>query len=804
MKKSKLLLVSMLSLSLIASCGHAEQTPTSQGGNASESSTAHPFNRKIVEDKYLASEATCDSPALYYYSNDLGEAGKETFAYGDALGHQLTKHDAKDASCESEGSIEYYSCSRCKKLFSDAKGKTEISEEDIKIEATGHRYGEAKFDETSSYPNFKLERTCTACGKKETETIEGYDLTKYSFGVSFALDSEAGTIVQGEADEEEGGLGFNIGEAYKNHEKFKLSLPKINYSSFDQVKFGFVVYNIYNKADGDAGYTTLGLSSGDMLTYGGLKHPAMWLTIKTEGESVTATLTGAADGRSQEITLSSTIAKGEESLDVYFGVNDGYRNLVLLSPTIREKYSYSETENHGAKIVNESEESAPTYCTNNYVDGVEKLRFDLTDKISDFTKAWDLYLPKFDFTSFEKIYFPIYLETGAQNEGHLQFSFDGESYFVSDKVSDPSTSYLQFTKNGDSYDVSYIHQGDVLGETVLEDEDVISGKESFKMSGKVDVNWRKFSIGLPQEGEVTLTYDFSANSYGAEILYGDSKTLSPQIGASGMAPVDVNKLRFDLTDTGIENSDYFTIKLPKINYSSFQELYMPLYVETGCASATSDDLQFSFDNENYFHASTADGQENCLHFVQVSNGYEISYLVGGVVSGSFSITSSSVIRGKESFVMYGAASVNWRKFSFLEPSISRPASLPYKVKGNDDSFMLKSGYATFSIEDGETLPVGEYTALDASSVILKRGETTYNLTEEAGRKPLNHDSANKGMWFFEKPGNWNCFEQISGQAVYQDADVLAINGRFKSSENEAVTITLNFTLTFATAGTTIA
>ena len=56
--------------------------------------------------------------------------------------HVLTKVDAVPAACEQPGSIEYYQCEGCGKLFRDAEGSEEITAEDIPVAATGHAWGE--------------------------------------------------------------------------------------------------------------------------------------------------------------------------------------------------------------------------------------------------------------------------------------------------------------------------------------------------------------------------------------------------------------------------------------------------------------------------------------------------------------------------------------------------------------------------------------------------------------------------------------------------------------------------------------
>lgn len=50
----------------------------------------HTFDQQVVSDAYLASAATPDSPAYYYYSCLCGEKGTETFAYGEPVGHTFS------------------------------------------------------------------------------------------------------------------------------------------------------------------------------------------------------------------------------------------------------------------------------------------------------------------------------------------------------------------------------------------------------------------------------------------------------------------------------------------------------------------------------------------------------------------------------------------------------------------------------------------------------------------------------------------------------------------------------------------
>ena len=68
--------------------------------------------------------ATCVSKAK------CSVCGTEYGAYGT---HSLTKHARVEATTESAGNIEYYTCQNCPKIFADANAKTEITAEDTVI-----------------------------------------------------------------------------------------------------------------------------------------------------------------------------------------------------------------------------------------------------------------------------------------------------------------------------------------------------------------------------------------------------------------------------------------------------------------------------------------------------------------------------------------------------------------------------------------------------------------------------------------------------------------------------------------------
>lgn len=74
--------------------------------------------------------------------------------------HALTKFEAKNATCTSDGNIEYYKCEKCGKYFKDENASIEINEADTIIKASGHTYGEPTWtwtSDTQAKATFKCE-----------------------------------------------------------------------------------------------------------------------------------------------------------------------------------------------------------------------------------------------------------------------------------------------------------------------------------------------------------------------------------------------------------------------------------------------------------------------------------------------------------------------------------------------------------------------------------------------------------------------------------------------------------------------
>lgn len=112
----------------------------------------HTFDQQVVSDAYLASAATPDSPAYYYYSCLCGEKGTETFAYGEPAGHTFSPEWTVNA--------DYH-------WHADTCGHPDVTSD----------YGPHTWDDgvVTVQPTHTSEGTkvytCTVCGAQKSETL---------------------------------------------------------------------------------------------------------------------------------------------------------------------------------------------------------------------------------------------------------------------------------------------------------------------------------------------------------------------------------------------------------------------------------------------------------------------------------------------------------------------------------------------------------------------------------------------------------------------------------------------------------
>lgn len=147
----------------LAACGGGNDNNNENGGTTTTEHTLAEHKAKeptCTENGNLAYWECTDCGKLFSDKNGKTETTLAAVTVA-AKGHTLTKTDGKPATCKDEGVAEYWTCTVCKKLFSDGEGKTEITQADTVIPVTeNHTYGDWKSDNNGHW------KECEVCGKK--------------------------------------------------------------------------------------------------------------------------------------------------------------------------------------------------------------------------------------------------------------------------------------------------------------------------------------------------------------------------------------------------------------------------------------------------------------------------------------------------------------------------------------------------------------------------------------------------------------------------------------------------------------
>ncbi|MCR5283083.1 MAG: leucine-rich repeat protein [Lachnospiraceae bacterium] len=122
--------------------------------------------------------------------------GKKTFTcrhddshtrieYIDALGHNMTGYQREEPTCTKPGKEAYWKCDRCEKLYLDAEGTTEVSEEALVIPATGHSMTEyAKISATCTKDGREAYCVCENCHKLFSDKTGSKEVTAASLVIT--------------------------------------------------------------------------------------------------------------------------------------------------------------------------------------------------------------------------------------------------------------------------------------------------------------------------------------------------------------------------------------------------------------------------------------------------------------------------------------------------------------------------------------------------------------------------------------------------------------------------------------------
>ena len=110
--------------------------------------------------------------------------------------HSLTRHAALSPTCKNDGTIEYWECAGCKKLFSNEAATTEITLEQTIAPATGdHDWGEWRNSGAASCTaEGSRYRTCKVCDEREEGTVAATGHTLVSTPAKAQTCGAAGNI----------------------------------------------------------------------------------------------------------------------------------------------------------------------------------------------------------------------------------------------------------------------------------------------------------------------------------------------------------------------------------------------------------------------------------------------------------------------------------------------------------------------------------------------------------------------------------------------------------------------------------
>lgn len=137
--------------------------------------------------------------------------------------HVLSKVEAKEATCQEEGNIEYWRCERCNVRFSDENGENEISADDTVIAKVSHSYvwkttalthqRVCKWCEAAQ-PLFETPKAHTMSGAEPTCHSGDYCLIcGYDDGQRDPSKHDGGTEVRGAYEPQDGKPGYT-GDTY--------------------------------------------------------------------------------------------------------------------------------------------------------------------------------------------------------------------------------------------------------------------------------------------------------------------------------------------------------------------------------------------------------------------------------------------------------------------------------------------------------------------------------------------------------------------------------------------------------------
>ncbi len=130
--------------------------------------------------------------------------------------HKLNKIEAKEATHEADGNIEYYVCSVCGKLFRDAKATTEITLEDTVIAKGEHDYGDSYKSDAESHWK---ECVCGNATDKSAHTFGEWSVIKAATETEKGIKEKVCSVCGYKVTEDIPVIPVEVGSDYNEAEK---------------------------------------------------------------------------------------------------------------------------------------------------------------------------------------------------------------------------------------------------------------------------------------------------------------------------------------------------------------------------------------------------------------------------------------------------------------------------------------------------------------------------------------------------------------------------------------------------------
>ena len=188
----------------IAATGHSWKTPTYEWSEDGKSCTA---KRVCRNDETHTETATATVNGVQSKEPTCTDKGETTYTatvvFGDKIytdtttrqdlpidpenhNNRLVEVEAKEPTCTEDGNHAHWRCDGCNKLFSDAEGKSEISVDEVTIDALGHTAekvaGQAPTYTSAGWKDYWKCSVCQKLFEEESCTTEITDLESWKTG----------------------------------------------------------------------------------------------------------------------------------------------------------------------------------------------------------------------------------------------------------------------------------------------------------------------------------------------------------------------------------------------------------------------------------------------------------------------------------------------------------------------------------------------------------------------------------------------------------------------------------------------